>query len=296
MIETVEALKSRAPEHDFLICIDSDGCAFDTMELKHKECFIPNTIKYWGLQPISKYAREVAEFVNLYSKWRGENRFPALIRTFDYLETHPKVVARQFSVPKAGALRHWIATESKLGNPALEKHSAAHEEPDLQIALRWSKAVNASVDDIVQGGLPPFPYVREFLEAAAAKADLMVCSQTPTAALRREWQEQGVAQHLFCIAGQEMGKKAEHIAYAASGRFDPKRILMIGDAPGDHEAARKNDAAFFPIVPGAEDESWKLLHEEGLARFLDGTFEGAYQESLLRRFEQCLPDRPPWQA
>ena len=24
--------------------IDSDGCAFDTMEVKHKECFIPNTI------------------------------------------------------------------------------------------------------------------------------------------------------------------------------------------------------------------------------------------------------------
>ena len=34
------------PTKEFLVGIDSDGCAFDTMELKHKECFIPNTIKY----------------------------------------------------------------------------------------------------------------------------------------------------------------------------------------------------------------------------------------------------------
>ena len=64
------------PKHDYLVGIDSDGCAFDTMELKHKECFIPNTINYWGLQGVSSYAREAAEFVNLYSKSRGINRFP----------------------------------------------------------------------------------------------------------------------------------------------------------------------------------------------------------------------------
>ena len=76
-------LKNLKPKHDFLVAIDSDGCAFDTMEIKHKECFIPNIIKYWNLQPVSKYARDAAEFVNLYSHWRGINRFPALTMTFD---------------------------------------------------------------------------------------------------------------------------------------------------------------------------------------------------------------------
>ena len=33
------------PQQQFLVGIDSDGCAFDTMEIKHKECFIPNIIK-----------------------------------------------------------------------------------------------------------------------------------------------------------------------------------------------------------------------------------------------------------
>ena len=46
------------PKHSFLVGIDSDGCVFDTMEVKHKECFIPNMIKYYDLQGVSKYARE----------------------------------------------------------------------------------------------------------------------------------------------------------------------------------------------------------------------------------------------
>ena len=62
-------------KHDFLICVDSDGCVFDNMELKHKECFCPATVNRWNLQSVSRYAREAAEFVNLYSTTRGANRF-----------------------------------------------------------------------------------------------------------------------------------------------------------------------------------------------------------------------------
>ena len=84
-------------QHDFLIGIDSDGCAFDTMEIKHKECFIPQIINHYGLQGVSKYAREAAEFVNLYSKSRGINRFPALVQTLEWLQKRPEVVARGVS-------------------------------------------------------------------------------------------------------------------------------------------------------------------------------------------------------
>mgnify|MGYP001014095918 FL=1 len=45
MSDPVAALKAHQPQHEFLIAIDSDGCAFDTMEIKHKECFIPNIIR-----------------------------------------------------------------------------------------------------------------------------------------------------------------------------------------------------------------------------------------------------------
>ena len=80
-----DILISMKPTKEFLVCVDSDGCVFDNMELKHKECFCPATVNVWGLQSVSRYARESAEFVNLYSKTRGANRFPALIRTLELL-------------------------------------------------------------------------------------------------------------------------------------------------------------------------------------------------------------------
>ena len=49
-----QALAELQPRHGFFVGIDSDGCTFDTMETKHKECFCPNTVKHWSLQPVSK--------------------------------------------------------------------------------------------------------------------------------------------------------------------------------------------------------------------------------------------------
>ena len=91
------------PKNEFLVGIDSDGCVFDTMELKHKECFIPNIINYYELQGVSKYAREAAEFVNLYSKSRGINRFPALVEALEWLQKRPEVIERgaKINIPQS---------------------------------------------------------------------------------------------------------------------------------------------------------------------------------------------------
>jgi len=294
MSDSLAVLKNHQPKHDYLIAIDSDGCVFDTMEIKQKECFIPVHIKIWGLQPISKYVRQAAEFVNLYSKWRGINRFPALTKVFDLLAAWDKVQERGFEVPAVPNLRRWIETETKLGNGQLAAYCQDHDEPDMHKALEWSKAVNAAVEDIVQGGLPAFPHVRESLEDARTKADLLVCSQTPTEALVREWREQGLEHYVFTIAGQELGTKSEHIAFCSEGRYDKSKMLMIGDALGDLKAARANGAMFFPINPGEEEESWRRFHQEGLERFFAGTFAGEYEESLIAEFGKHLPDTPPW--
>src|SRR4029079_11290467 len=106
--------------HKFLVGIDSDGCVFDSMELKHKECFIPNFIRCYGLQGVSKYARETAEFVNLYSKSRGVNRFLALAEQLELLGRRPVVKARGLQVLRPRGLDAWIAHEKKLGHPTLE--------------------------------------------------------------------------------------------------------------------------------------------------------------------------------
>jgi phosphoglycolate phosphatase-like HAD superfamily hydrolase len=279
------------PRHEFLVGIDSDGCAFDTMEVKHKECFIPNIIDCYALAGVSKYAREAAEFVNLYSKSRGVNRFPGLIETFVLLGQRPEVKARGVEIRIPRGLVDWIARETKLANPALEAAVRATGDPDLKQALAWSKSVNAAIEKIVRG-VPPFPYVRECLEKLSPKADLFVVSATPNEALTREWEEHDLAKYVAAICGQEIGTKKESLTNAK--KYPARHTLMIGDAPGDQQAAKANDALFFPINPGHEDASWKRLLDEGIGRFLGGTFAGEYQNKLLSEFDTYLPDKLPW--
>jgi phosphoglycolate phosphatase-like HAD superfamily hydrolase len=286
-------LADLTPEHQFFVGIDSDGCAFDSMEIKHKECFCPNIIKWWDLQPVSKYAREAAEFVNLYSQWRGANRWPALVMVFDLLRERPEVAARGARIAEAKTLRDFMASGQPLSDAGLKAYKAAHPDPELDRALGWSQAVNATIADMVRG-LPPFPFVRETLQALQAQADVVVVSATPTEALVREWEEHDIARYARVIAGQEMGGKKQHLALAAKGKYPSDHILMIGDAPGDLEAARANGARFFPINPGQEERSWERLYTEGLARLTGGTYAGAYEASLIAEFEQLLPSTPPW--
>jgi phosphoglycolate phosphatase-like HAD superfamily hydrolase len=265
------------------------------MEVKHKECFIPNIIKFFGLAAVSKYARECAEFVNLYSHWRGINRFPALTLSLDLLARRPEVARRRFHVPELAGVRAWIQRETKLANPTLRAEVEATGDPDLALAYDWSEAVNRAIGEIVRN-VPPFPFVRESLAAMDGRADVMVVSATPGEALNREWEEHGLKRHAALIAGQELGSKKEHLKLAAGGRYQTHKVLMVGDAPGDRQAAEATGALFYPIDPGREDESWQRFAEEALPRFFAGTYAGDYMAAQIARFETLLPDQPPWKA
>jgi phosphoglycolate phosphatase-like HAD superfamily hydrolase len=289
MSDPAQVLKDFKPSREFFVGIDSDGCIFDSMEIKHQECFTPMFIKHFHLQSVSKYAREVWQFVNLYSKTRGANRFPALARAVKLLGARPEVQARGIT-----ALEEWIARETKLGNATLDAEVARGNQGLAQVK-RWSDAVNAAVKDIVEG-VPPFPLVRETLAKINARADAMCISQTPGEALQREWSEHGIDGFVKIIAGQEMGTKTEHLKFAAAGKYSAAKILMIGDAPGDFNAARKNGALFYPINPGREEQSWQRLHDEALDRFFAGTYAGDYETALVKEFDACLPENPPWQG
>jgi phosphoglycolate phosphatase-like HAD superfamily hydrolase len=261
------------------------------MELKHKECFIPNIINHWNLQGISKFAREAAEFVNLYSTSRGINRFPALIETLEWLQKRPEVKARGMKIEIPQPLVAWIRRETKLGNPALEAEVCRNHDPILTQTLKWSVAVNDAIEKMVRG-VPPFPFVRESLRKLCPRADILVVSATPQDALDREWAEHDLSKFVVEICGQEKGTKKECLG--AAKKYSAPNTLMIGDALGDYKAAQANQTLFFPINPGAEEASWQRFHEEGIDRFLGGAFAGKYQEDLLAEFHRYLPDRPPW--
>ena len=292
--EPARPLAELKPKHEFFVGIDSDGCAFDTMEIKHKECFIPNIIKYWGLQPVSKYAREAGEFVNLYSKWRGVNRWPALVMVFDLLRERREVQERGFVPPEAPDIHKFIAAEAfPKSNDGLSAYMKEQSSPELETALAWTIAVNDTVADMVHD-VPPYPHMRESLDLLADKADMIVVSSTPVRALTSEWHEHDIAKYVRVIAGQEMGNKALHLKLAAGGKYPEDRILMIGDAPGDMRAAKANNALFYPINPGNEAESWLRFYEEAMSKFLAGQYAGDYEAKVIAEFEAVLPEVPPW--
>ncbi len=292
MSDPAQILRDFKPSKEFFVGIDSDGCIFDSMEIKHQECFAPMFIKHFHLQAVSKYARETWAFVNLYSKTRGANRFPALVRALNLLRERPQVIARGVKVPDTAALDEWIARETKLGNATLAAEVKNGNRGLDQVKV-WSDAVNDTVLDIVHG-VPPFPLVRECLAKINEQADAMCISQTPVDALQREWGEHGIEKFVKIIAGQEMGTKTEHIKFAAKDKYAADKILMIGDAPGDFNAAKKNGALFFPINPGKEEASWERLHNEALNRFFAGTYAGEYEAALVKEFDDCLPENPSW--
>jgi phosphoglycolate phosphatase-like HAD superfamily hydrolase len=287
-------LKTLCVQSDFFIGIDSDGCVFDSMELKHKECFCPAFINHFNLQSVSRYAREVWDFVNLYSQDRGCNRFHALIKALDLLRERPEVKKRETTIMELPALKLWTQKESRLGTPALKMELERSNNIELQKVCQWAVDVNEAVAKIVRG-IPPFPLFRESLQTMIAGADVIVVSQTPTENLAREWAELGIDKLVRFIAGQELGTKSEHLYLAARDKYPSDRILMIGDAPGDLKAAQSVDALFYPIVPGYEDESWKRFHDEALDKFFGMSYKGTYQEMLIREFEISLPDKAPWQ-
>ena len=294
-----ELLHAFSATQKHLVCIDSDGCAFDTMGIKQRECFCPWMIEAFNLQPVAEAARGCKEFADLFSKTRGANRHVTIKRILtELLPSHPKVLSRGFSVPQYPAYFAWIDNpDSLLSNEGLaaaigaETDLAAKQE--LEAILEWSERVNWAVGEIVKG-IPPFPGVRESLQRIEGQADVVVVSATPLEALLREWAEHDIERFTALICGQEMGTKREHIAVVGEA-YPRDHILMVGDAPGDLRAAQANGVLFFPIIPGDEESSWREFVGEGLDRFFAGTYRGLYEEGLLDRFDHALPESPPWE-
>lgn len=285
-----KTLKDLKPSHEYFIGIDSDGCVFDTMEAKQKEFFIPNAIKFFNLYEISDILRTTWEFVNLYSINRGGNRFTSLVKVFELLGENRDVIKSGVKLPDLSALKEWIKIESKLGNATLRSYFESHHNPELERVLLWSEAINDEIGRLLRK-IPPFPNALKSIKKCYMAADLVIVSQTPYEALAREWEENDLLKYVRAIAGQELGTKAEHLSFSAKGKYPDNKILMIGDAKGDLDAARKNGILFYPIIPGNEDHSWERFLNEGLDCFLNGTFSGEYEEKNISEFLKFLPEK-----
>ena len=162
--------------------------------------------------------RETWEFVNLYSIFRGGNRFISIIKVFELLGKRKEIKDSGYELPDMTSLKKWVKIETKLGNASLRKYFESNYDPDLEKVVRWTEAINEDISKLLRN-IPPFPQAIEAIEQMASIADLIVVSQTPLEALDREWEEHDLKKYVKAMAGQEHGTKTEHIALAAKNKY-----------------------------------------------------------------------------
>ncbi|MDD6142072.1 MAG: HAD hydrolase-like protein [bacterium] len=264
---------------DFLVCVDSDGCAMDTMDIKHFECFGPCMVREWGLQAWAEPILRRWNDINLYTMTRGINRFKGLVMALGEIdETYTRI-------EDLDTLTAWAETSPELSNGALEKAIEANPESvSLKKALSWSKAVNQSITLLPDEKKLPFPMAREALAFAHERADVAIVSSANLDAVLEEWEHYGLLEHTDIVLAQNVGSKAYCIAELLKKGYDLSHVVMCGDAPGDYDAARKNGVFYYPILVRGEKASWEQFISEGFDRLVNGQYAGSYQKNLINAF------------
>lgn len=267
---------------DFLLCIDSDGSAMDTMNIKHERCFGPCLLREWALEDSDGSLLRLWNEINLYSQYRGVNRFLGLALFFRRLEAAGR------PGPDRQVFETWLSSGQELSNRSLEAFLQEHPDAFLAKVKNWSEAVNEAISRLPESEMRPFEGVGAALAALRHRADIAVVSSANRAAIEGEWQRYDLLEHTDILLSQSEGSKAACIGRLLQFGYDRERVLMLGDAPGDRQAAEHNGVLFYPIIPGQETASWRCLGETAAERFFGGTYAGAYQASLNEDFERAL--------
>ncbi len=272
-------------KHDYLVCVDSDGCVMDTMNCKHFNCFGPCMVDEWGLQQWQDAILERWNVINLFSMTRGINRFKGLAVALGEIDKQYK------PIPGVKALQHWADTAPALSNDGVAKAAAEAADEDAKTifekALSWSKAVNAAIVKLDETLKVPYDGAKEGLAAAHTFADVAMVSSANRDAVEEEWGKFGLLAHTDIVLAQDIGSKAACIAEMMKFGYDPEKVLMVGDAPGDSDAAKKNGVYYYPILVNHEKESWDEAITVAFGKLQSGDY-AAYGEEKQRQFLQNL--------
>ena len=269
-------------KHDYLVCVDSDGCVMDTMNCKHFNCFGPCMVTEWGLEAWKDAILERWNVINLFSMTRGINRFKGLAMALKEID------GQYTKIAGVDALVHWADTAPALSNDGVKLAAEAATDPDaklvLQKALSWSKAVNAAIVELDESLKVPYDGAKEGLAAAHEFADVAMVSSANRDAVEEEWGKFGLLEHTDIVLAQDVGSKAACIAAMLKFGYDPEKVIMIGDAPGDCDAAEKNNVHYYPILVNHEKASW----DEAIAVAFEKLQSGDYAQYGAAKKQEFL--------
>ncbi|WP_195516640.1 HAD family hydrolase [Paraclostridium bifermentans] len=269
-------------QKDYIICIDSDGCAIDTMDIKHIKCFGPCMVTEWNLEEWREPILERWNEVNLYTLTRGINRFKGLAVALT--EINDKYV----KIEGLDEFVKWTEETKELSNEALEVEIQKTNNVCIKKALEWSKSVNKSIDLLSDDEKQPFEGVKEAIIEAKKKADIAIVSSANEKAVLDEWSKHGLLEHVDIVLTQNIGSKAYCISKLIEKGYSKNNALMVGDALGDLKAAESNEVSFYPIMVKKEKESWSRFTKEALEKFIGNSYSGEYQEKVIDEFKENL--------
>lgn len=270
-------------QKDFLICIDSDGCAIDTMDIKHIKCFGPCMITEWDLEEWREPILDSWNEVNLYTLTRGINRFKGLAVALT--EINDKYI----KIEGLDEFLKWTEETLELSNESLEKEiEKTTNNICIRKALEWSRAVNKSIDLLSEEEKCPFEGVKEAIIEAKKIADIAIVSSANEKAVLDEWSHNGLLENVDIVLTQNVGSKAYCISKLIEKGYNRRNVLMVGDALGDLKAAESNEVLYYPIMVKKEKESWNRFTREALKKFVDNSYIGEYQEKVINEFKSNL--------
>ncbi len=275
-------LKDFQKKKEYLICVDSDGCAMDTMDIKHIRCFGPCMVEEWGLSEWEAPILERWNDINLYTLTRGINRFKGLSKMLREID------GTYCRIDGIDILEKWVEESDELSNEALQRAIDADENICLKKAMSWSKKVNERINELPFEVKKPFEGVLEALAYAHEYADVAIVSSANLQAVVEEWELYGLLEHVDILLAQNTGSKAYCIQELLKKGYDKEHVFMTGDALGDYEAAKKNEVFYYPILVRKEKESWQEFKDRAVGKLLDGTFGGEYQMKLVNDFMENL--------
>ncbi len=269
----------------FLIGVDSDGTAFDSMNIKHLDAFIPAALEIWPMSDtVAARFTEIEKTVNLFSSLRGINRFPGLLEAFERLE---KEFPHEESLPDLSPLRAYIAGETRFSPATLKAWLESHPSEELKRVLAWSDRADELFTAACEG-LGPYPGVLEALTEASRSAAVAVVSSAAKAGLEKDWAAGGLLPAVDFLMSQEDGSKTAQLQKAMAQCKEGVRALMLGDTDSDGVCAHEAGALFYPIMPGDEAASWKRFREEILPLFLAGKYTEAEEAVYYNRLKAML--------
>lgn len=243
------ALMDFIKSKEYLLCVDSDGCAMDTMNIKHVECFGPCFADEWQVKDREAVLERWNE-INLYQLTRGINRFKGLARILR--EMFP-------GDPEVAAFKSWTDSAKELSESAVEAQIKAGGGHIFEKALAWSRATNKAIAALPDDKKRAFNGVYEALKAAGEHFDIAIVSSANYDAVTEEWERCSLLQLVDCVTTQKDGSKAHCISQLLAKGYSPSNVVMVGDAPGDMEAAESNCVQFYPILVNREEESWSRI-------------------------------------